>query len=316
MGRHFLLAALAGIAGAILFAVGVYGFLGGIFLCLAQVPLFAAGLSLGATAATVAGLIGGGVVLLAQGPVEALVFVLLCALAPAILSRLALLSRRRDDATQWYPAGRLLAWLTAMAGGYYLLAVVSASGKAGGLAGVIKVLLDALLDSLEQTQGAMAPEYATDFQEALTTVANWIPASMAIWWMFAVILGAAMAQSLLVRAGRNRRPTPSFDTLSLPRALALVLAGFLVFSLIPGPSQPIASTLAAIVLTAYFILGLAVVHAISRPWASRGTALAIFYTVLFLFGWPIMLVAGLGIVEQWSGVRARLAGPSHRQEDE
>jgi hypothetical protein len=36
-------------------------------------------------------------------------------------------------------------------------------------------------------------------------------------------------------------------------------------------------------------------------------ALVSFYTVATLFGWPFMIVAVLGLLESWLGLRRRLA---------
>ncbi len=45
--------------------------------------------------------------------------------------------------------------------------------------------------------------------------------------------------------------------------------------------------------------------------------LVVFYLVLVLFGWPAFLVvAALGFIEQWTGLRRRFAGPCNSQEYE
>jgi hypothetical protein len=40
------------------------------------------------------------------------------------------------------------------------------------------------------------------------------------------------------------------------------------------------------------------------------------YVVLFMFGWPIPLIAALGFLEQWVGLRQRFAVPATGRGDE
>jgi hypothetical protein len=43
--------------------------------------------------------------------------------------------------------------------------------------------------------------------------------------------------------------------------------------------------------------------------------LVLFYLFLLLFQWVVPLVVGLGLIEQWAGLRRRIAGAAPHSED-
>ena len=50
---------------------------------------------------------------------------------------------------------------------------------------------------------------------------------------------------------------------------------------------------------------LGVVHALVRRLSGGPLALIAFYVIMAMFGWPVLLVAALGLVDQWVAFRAR-----------
>ena len=57
----------------------------------------------------------------------------------------------------------------------------------------------------------------------------------------------------------------------------------------------------------FCLAGLAVLHAAARRLRHPSTVLVGFYTLAGLFGWPFLVVAVLGLLESWLGLRRRLA---------
>ena len=57
--------------------------------------------------------------------------------------------------------------------------------------------------------------------------------------------------------------------------------------------------------TPYFLLGLAVVHSLARRVSYTGPLLVVFYLVIVVSLWATLVVAGIGVVEQWYGLRGR-----------
>jgi hypothetical protein len=95
--------------------------------------------------------------------------------------------------------------------------------------------------------------------------------------------------------------------LELPGWMTTGLAVVVLVSLVPGRIGVIGQNAAIIIGLPFFFLGLAVIHAVSRRFGMRRLFLLVFYAILLLFGWPIIAVTGLGIVEQWAHFRRRFA---------
>ena len=316
MDRVLRFAIAGGLASALLQMSGVQGLAGSFLFTFAQLPLFLVGLSSGATAILIAGAVGTLATAVLAGPAGALIYVLVTAAGPLLLTRRALLARSTEQGTDWMPAGELLVWLAGIAAIYLVAAMLAFASSEGGLLGVLTVFL---IEALGQLQGQFPDILNLDAGITLEDVANeigpLIPAALLVWWMSLVIANGAIAQGILVRSGRNLRPSPHFESLTLPNWLAGALMASLVMSIMGGTPGFIGGTLAAMVLMVYFILGLAVVHAMSRAWNARGLALTGFYFVLVVFGWLMLLVAVLGLFEQWTGLRARQAARPPDRED-
>ena len=99
-------------------------------------------------------------------------------------------------------------------------------------------------------------------------------------------------------------------------ALAIAVAGTFLPDLIGLASGVFTASL----LLAYALLGLAVLHAITVGLTGRGFMLTGLYFTVGLFGWPIVLMSLLGLIETIAALRARsaarrrpptLPGPPH-----
>jgi len=110
--------------------------------------------------------------------------------------------------------------------------------------------------------------------------------------------------------GRNLRPSPAYAETTLPQWVSWPLVAAAALSLVgSGDIQFLGRNLAMVLAVPFFFVGLAVVHALARRVAYKGLILISFYVVLVLSGWAMVAVAGIGIAEQWFGVRNRFAGP-------
>jgi len=106
-----------------------------IFVYLASLPLFMAGLALGPRAVTVAGAIGFMIVGLLGGAISAGVFGMMQAIPALLVVKQMLLQRAplgtpegspdSDSRVEWYSPGDMLCWLTALAAAIFLLAAMA-----------------------------------------------------------------------------------------------------------------------------------------------------------------------------------------------
>jgi len=271
-----------------------------ILVYLTQLPLFLAGLWRGAGAAVAAGITGTLVLAGASDLVGAGIFAVLNAAPVALLVRQALLARRRDDGTlAWYPPGLLTAWLT----GYALVGI----GGAVLLMGGPESLQSSLRDVLAQVLDRMYERRLPNRDEVAATLASIIPGIVAASWMVTVVVNAALAQGVLARFGANWRPSPSLIALDLPIWLAIALGIAAAAVALGGAARFIGINVIIALSVAFCLAGLAVLHVAARRLSHPMMALVFFYTTAALFGWPFLVVAVLGLLESWLGLRRRLA---------
>jgi hypothetical protein len=301
MGRFGVVgvAALCGALAAGPYLASLSGSSGSLILVyLSQLPLFLAGLWGGVNAAALAGATASLMLLAASNILAAGLFTVLIVVPVILFVRQALLARAAADGTiEWYPPGLLTAWLTGlgltgMAGALLLL-----GGPDSAQATVREVLAPAL-DRLFE-------ENTADRDELAGYLAMITPGVVAASWMTMTVTNGSLAQGLLARFGASWRPSPDLAALSLPLWLPLILvlaAAATAF----GEMVRFLGVNVLIVLTVPFCLaGLAVLHAIARRFSRPAVPLVAFYVLAGLFGWPLLLVFFLGLLESSFGLRQR-----------
>jgi hypothetical protein len=271
-----------------------------ILVYMTHLPLFAAGLWLGTGAAIAAGAAGTLVLLAASDLLGAALFAVLNAAPVALLVRQALLARRRDDGTlAWYPPGLLTAWLTAFA----LAGIGIAVLLMGGPEALQASLRSVLAQVLDRVYGQRLPNR----DKVAETLAAIIPGIVAASWMITAIINAALAQGVLARFGANWRPSPDLVALGLPIWMPIALGVAAAATALGGGARFIAVNAIIALSVAFCLAGLAVLHAAVRRLSHPAMALIFFYTTAALFGWPFLVVAIFGLLENWLGLRRRLA---------
>jgi hypothetical protein len=308
----YLLFLAAGLASAVLHLSVTTG-PGGLFLLgyLASLPLFLAGLSLGAGAALLSGLAGAAAVAVAASLLAGIVFFFAYAVPATVLSRQGLLNRQdATGGTEWYPTGRLLLWL----GGLGLVAVLLAFGLGAllaerGLIGTLQTALEPIYRELADAGVLSVPE-GSDPQalEAFfrATIAI-VPGAVALLWMLTLLGNGALAQRILERAGRAQRPRGSFGMPLLPHAAAFAFAALsLAAAFLPGSAGAIAGNLAIVAALPFLVTGFGVVHALAHVTRYPTALLVGFYLIAAITVWPVLLVVVLGVFDVFQEVRLRL----------
>lgn len=279
-----------------------------IFVYLAQLPLFAAGLWLGAGASMLAGLGATVLVMAIGGVVAASLFAALYAVPVALLARQALLARRQaDGATEWYPPGLLAAWLTALG----LATIAAVVVLLGGPDGIRALLHTALAPAVSH----LAEENQAEGNSFVDFVAGIMPGIVAVSWMVMTLSNGVLAQGVLARFGAAWRPSPDLALLSLPLwvpALVPVAGAAAAFA---GITRFLGVNVLIALGVPFCLAGLAVLHALARRLQRPALPLAVFYVLTGLLGWPLLLVAVLGIADSVLGLRRRWAvAPIMRRE--
>jgi len=321
MNRDLIFGGLAGATSALLVMAAASGPFGLVLGYLALLPLFFAGLTrgLGAAAAAAA---GGMLVSGIYGFMSVVMFALLFGLPVVWLVRQALLARPAEEAGQgadvvngleWYPAGGLLLHLLAITTGLLIAVWVATSTQPGGLVGVLQPLLAQFFSALPPE--AIGTGTPGDLAERAARI---MPGVTAVSWMTMVTVNAVLAQGLAVMVKQNRRPSPRYSAVTLPRVLVLALpAAVAVSVLMPAEMKPFGFAAVALVGYALFLQGLAVIHVLVAKAPASGLVLAAFYVALVVASALVaILVVLLGFIEEWAGFRRRVAGAGTSRESD
>ena len=311
MQTHLLIGAGAGLVSAALFAsAAVSPALAGFLLYLAPLPLCLAGLGWGRAAVLLAGATATVVMAAALGPAAALVYAVSIAAPIAFLVHLLLLSRPAgpdagaSEGVEWYPAGRLVGAAALIAGALAGLMVLLLGPDAESYRATIDQLFPHILKALDPDSSAFTSETAENLKAVL---AKALPAAFSIFWLTVVLFNLWLAGYIVNASGRPLRPWPDLHGLEVPNIFVVVFAVALIASFVPGIIGLIATGLAAALLFAYVLQGLAVIHVYSQGVPFRALLLAVVYLGILFLGWLAIVVAILGLGEPLFGLRARSA---------
>ncbi len=314
MSKDALIAVVGGVISALLLLLSIHlgSLVAFVLAYFAPLPLFLVGLGLGLAVLVLAAAAAVVLTSVAAGFDAATLFALVYAVPAVLVVRLALLSRQPPGgATNWYPPGLVACWLTGYGAAAFVVLAIMTGGIQGGLEGIVRGNIAAALERFMADGGG--PQLTT-MAEA---VAAYFPAHVIASWLIMVAVNATLAQRLLTRLGRNLRPAPRLAAFEVPGWMAIPVVIAVLLWLMGGAGTPgfIGRNLTWVFVVPYFLMGLAVVHALSRRWSARSLMLVVFYLVLVLFVWAAFLVAALGFIEQWTGLRRRFAGPGNSQEE-
>jgi hypothetical protein len=269
-----------------------------ILVYLSQLPLFIGGLWLGAGVAVAAGVTASIMLLAASNITAALMFAALNVVPVILLVRQALLARTGTaGAIEWYPPGLLAVWLT----GLGLTAMAVALLVFGGPDGLQSAVRETLAPALDR----LFDESVPGRDELANLLAMIMPGLVAASWIAMTLVNGILAQGLLARFGASWRPSPALGTLSLPRwfpVLPVLATGATAL----GGTMRFLGVNMMIVLTVPFCLaGLAVLHTIAYRFSRPAILLVSFYVLAGLFGWPLLVITVLGLIDALLRLRGR-----------
>jgi hypothetical protein len=245
------------------------------------------------------------------GPTTFLVYLIGIGLPAWWLGYLALLGRT-DAAGQleWYPIGNLVVWAAILMAGVLAIGVLTMESDIDALRAKARQALEAslrILNSGSPDPSRNASGLAMNYPLVLGAIATGANTTILIY--FNVWLAGRIASL----SGHLKRPWPDVPSMEFSPLVAFGLvvafAGTFVLS---GLSQVIAALFFGAFLIAVAVLGLAVVHAITRGVPMRPLVLgAVYFAVLFM-GASILLVV-LGLVEMVFNLRRRFRPPASPQ---
>lgn len=302
----------AGAAAALLFASVTSGTLLSILLFyLAPLPIMIAGLGwshwsalVAAVAAALAlGLIFGGIFIVA--------FLAMVGLPAWWLAYLAMLARPAGNGAgtlEWYPPGRLVTW-AAVLGALIVIVAIPNFGFDGESfrAGLRKSVTQMLRVESGAAGGLPTLPGVSNAQRLIEFMVGVIPPAAAVLATITNTFNLWLAARIVRFSGLLKRPWPPLSAMTFPRLLPTALAVAVALSFLSGLLGIIASVVGASLLMAYGLLGLAVMHAITQGMSARPFVLGVLYAAVMVFGWPILALSLLGLLDTAIDLRARIA---------
>ena len=287
-----------------------------VFMPFAPLPVAAIGLSFGITQAVITAVVAAVLTAIILSPPLAIVFAITFLAPTLVLVRQGLLSRQTADGKfVFFPLTQMIVLALAMTGiGTFLIFFIT-----GGSEGLPQSFTNAIQQAPE-VRNALVQVYGISSQEEMLWIANVMLITGFASWPLILLGNLQLAQALLVRVKRNLRPQDNYFRLQLPiwlvGPLAIFMAGAMLAS---GWLATLSAALAASILAAYFLLGLAIIHAISRHWNGRGFMLAVLYFLIFVMAWVIIPISLMGLLDtrfDFRGLNRRPDKPSDAEGDE
>lgn len=322
---------LIAIGGGLMSAVAAVSFFGGsafsiLFVYFAAVPLLMVGLGLGPRPVAIAVAAGICATAIAGGVLHAGIFAVVQALPAWVITRLAIMQNASSGVTiaqqaspepineegtadqpdiasiKWQSPGLALSVISLFSG-IFILVTAFAIGDEG-----LRGQVDAYLGQAFQF---MIPTMGDEGKELLVNrLSAFFPGAIGASWVLMAIVNGIVAQGILVKAGKNLRPTPAYAAIDIPLwmswPLVIAAAVALMANMIGADELAYAAYNVAMVFAVpYFFMGLAVIHTLARRVAASGMILVGVYGVILVSLWTTVVVVGVGIAEQWVGLRDR-----------
>jgi len=300
----------AGAAAALLFASVASGSALALSLFyLAPLPILIVGLGWSHWAALIAAA-SAAVLLAIEGGLVSLVFLIGIALPGWGLSYLALLARPVPEGQEWYPVGRLVLWAALISALIVGAALLGMGVDAESLRATLHQMIETLLAGVS---GVENPEDTARLVDLLVAIT---PAAVGASMLIIIVVNLWLAGRIVRISGRLPRPWPSLPGMRFPVLAPAALGAAIAGAFLPGLAGIASSALAAALMMAHVLLGLAVIHTLTAGLAMRGLILGALYAAILVLGrpvsWPLLLVGLLGIAEALFDVRgliARWGGP-------
>jgi hypothetical protein len=309
MVKTVLIAIGAGAATALLFGSLLTGTpLAFSLFLLTPVPIAIAGIGWGTVSGALAALIASAAVTVVAAPIAAAVLLILFAGPTAWLSHLVGLWREdanRPDGREWYPLGRILTHAVGLvAVGMVVVAVLLGFSPEA----VIEQTTQAIHELLVASSGPESAPTAAELEPLVRLNVGAMPYTLAALNLLMLVVALWLAGRVNRASGRLARPWQPLWSVSVPALVAGLFAGSLALSFLPAPVGLVAAPFAGASGCAMLLVGLAVLHTLTRGNGGRFALLAASYVATALLVLPGFLLALVGMAESTVGIRNRLPG--------
>ncbi|AWN53694.1 DUF2232 domain-containing protein [Methylobacterium sp. 17Sr1-1] len=313
MVRHTGIGVVAGLASALLIGVVVQATpLALALYLLAPLPILIVAMGWSHRTGLVAAASGTLALAIVSSPLRGLAFLVSTALPAWWLGYLALLGRQKSSGgMEWYPTGRLLAWVAVTAAIALVVVVMLSSGDHAAYQERVRRLARAMLQlQMQETPSRGAGLEEDDLARIAERVAGLAPAIMATTFTLLLTFYLWAGARVVQISGRLARPWPDLPATVLPRRALWGLVVGAVLSLLPGYAGAFGVALLGALAAALALQGLAALHDRSRGKPGRTPILIGLYVLVFLTqGLALAALALFGLVDALTGRRRPVQAP-------
>ncbi len=311
MVRH--IGVVAGLASALLIGVVVQATpLALALYLLAPLPILIVAMGWSHRTGLVAAASGTLALAIVSSPLRGLAFLVSTALPAWWLGYLALLGRpKASGGMEWYPTGRLLAWVAVTAAIALIVVVMLSSGDHAAYQERVRRLARAMLQlQMQETPSRGAGLEEDDLARIAERVAGLAPAIMATTFTLLLAFYLWAGARVVQISGRLARPWPDLPATTLPRRALWGLVVGAVLSVAPGYAGAFGVALLGALAAALALQGLAALHDRSRGKPGRTPLLIGLYVLVFLTqGLALAALSLFGLVDALTGRRRSVQAP-------
>lgn len=281
---------------------------------LSPLPLFLAGFSRGWLSAVLGTVVMAVLLTLVTGSLTfGLMSVISAGLAPIIASYLSMITRpvatpdvdqttgvvantgastsadtgegeARTDDREWYPEGRLILWLAVIAAFVTGVSILAMGVDFETYKAFISGFIDPLVARFDKQMPPGQPPFPKEFFTRLMISA--LPVAAAAIWLLATVTSMRIAIVVLTKTKLALRPWALFEQLAFPANSVIALLASLVGAyFLSGIPQLLALGAVGAFVSAFTILGLAIVHSLLGGNVARPMLLGLLYAGLLFFNW-------------------------------
>ncbi|HZA02360.1 MAG TPA: DUF2232 domain-containing protein [Hyphomicrobiaceae bacterium] len=242
-------------------------------------------------------------------------YVLALGLPMVVLVYLTLLNRTvrtadgggTESGIAWYPLGRVVTVAALWAGSLGALALLATASDVEGLRAVLRATFERVFINAVVPAGgerSIGEGEVAAFTELMVLSYS---SAVAVTWMTITCLNIWLAGIVTRASGRLARPWPDLSALTLPRSLPLAFALTIGSTfLLPPYLGLMVSGFASAFMFAFMLVGLAIIHSITRGHGLRPAILGAVYVALVVFNPLSSFILGMvGLAEPFSPLRRR-----------
>ena len=268
-----------------------------VLFLLTPLSLYLTGLGLGPIAAAIAAITATACVMLIANPLAAEVYAVSTAVPAVICTRLALMNREFEGEREWYPLGRVTVAAAIFAGAFTILALILMGGDVDTLSKLLRSVVESFVKN-EISQIPGAPEIGpAEIDDITRSTLLSLPWALGILAMGTILLNLWLAGRITRASGRLQRPWPDLATFSMPPSATFVLLIAIALTFVGGMAGLCAAGVAAPFTLAFALVGLALIHSLTRGSQWRTFILTAVYVGLLFVPHIGLLLAIVGLAE-------------------